>query len=107
MAMQAPWAMYCSIGCAASPSSATRPATHVRPQAVGADQRRSRHPLASGETGADGRAVLVVTRDLARDAQLDQRMRAAGGQKHAVQVAAMDHGVRVAVALAEGLAEVD
>ena len=29
IAMQAPCAMYCSIGCAASPSSATRPSTHL------------------------------------------------------------------------------
>ena len=29
MAMHAPWAMYCSIGCAASPSNTTRPSTQL------------------------------------------------------------------------------
>src|SRR6516164_4731189 len=38
IAMHAPWAKYCSVGCAASPSRATRPSTH---RSTGS---RSHHP---------------------------------------------------------------
>src|SRR3954449_10795005 len=56
---------------------------------------------------AHRRAVLVVTRDFAADAQLDQLMIPAGFQEYAVQVTAMHDGVGITEARAERLAQIN
>src|SRR5436190_16574954 len=56
---------------------------------------------------AHRRAVLVVTRDVAADAQLDQLMLPARFQKYAVQIAAMHHRVGIAKTRAERFAQIN
>ncbi len=80
---------------------------HVRPQPVGADQRRAAHRLAVGELRRDAGFVLVVARHIGAGPELDQCVAATGLQQHAMQIAAMDHGVGIAEARAERLAEID
>ena len=78
----------------------------VRPEPVGADQRRAlTEPVARCTRTLV--AVLLVAQDLAAGAELDQLVVAAGLEEHAVQVAAVDHGIGVAEPLAERLVERD
>ena len=66
-----------------------------------------RHRLAVREPRRDAGFVLVVARHIGAGAELDQRVVAAGLQQHAMQIAAMDHGIGIAEARAERLAEID
>ncbi len=79
----------------------------IRPQPVGADQKRPGDALAERKPRRHRRAVLVVAGDLAADAQLDQIVGLAGLQEHAVQIAAMHHRIGIAEARAKRLAQID
>src|SRR5204862_64537 len=98
--MQAPWARYCRVGCAASPSSATLPLVRAddRPPFVFRAVREIRdHALAPvGEAG-----------ELLGGLQRDLLALAASLQQRAMEVAAMDNGVRSPEMIAERLAAGD
>ncbi len=74
----------------------------LRSQPVGADQRRTGHDIARGESRGDALAVLDVARDLTGRSQVNAGMAATGLKKDAVEVAAVHDGIRIAEALAEG-----
>jgi hypothetical protein len=79
----------------------------VRPQAIGADQQRSRDAFAGREPRRHRRTILLVACYFRTDAQLDQFMALTRLQEYAMQIAAMHHRIGVAEAGAKGVAQID
>lgn len=63
--------------------------------AFGVDERGTRHLFAARRYRVQHFARLLVAYDLARGFYLDERIGAAGLEEDAMQVAAMDDGVRI------------
>src|SRR5207248_8190058 len=80
---------------------------HIRPQAIGADQKRAGDAISGRKPRGDRTAVLIVADDFAVHPELDQRMRLATLQEHAMKVTAVNDSVGIAEAGAKGVTEIE
>ena len=77
------------------------------PQPIGADQRRAGDALAGRQERRSAVAVLFVADDIAVGPQFNSGFGLARLDEDAVQITAMDHGIRISEPLAEALGQID